>query len=134
MNQKNLIINLEKFIRYKNPGVYKFFCSATTILWISRRKIYLCNVPKLIISSFGLEDGWDKPIGLKYEIIPMVKPFALYSGNLFQGKVLHDGRPASKCRSEVEFYNEFDWKSNSIHITQVVKTDEIMEFFICYES
>ena len=41
---------------------------------------------------------WDYRI----EIIPMIKPFALYAGNLFQGKVLHNGKPASNVEVEVE--------------------------------
>ncbi|MFY9094945.1 DUF4198 domain-containing protein, partial [Aliarcobacter butzleri] len=86
---------------------------------------YISHVPKIIVSAFGVEDGWDEPLGLKYEIIPMVKPFALYSGNLFQGKVLHDGKPASNVEVEVELYNEFGLKAPSdAHVTQVVKTDD----------
>ena len=54
----------------------------------------------------------------------MVKPFGLYAGNLFQGKVLHDGKPASNVEVEVELYNDFNLKApTSSHVTQVVKTD-----------
>ena len=57
-------------------------------------------------------------------MIPMVKPFALYSGNIFTAKVLHDGKAAANVEVEVELYNEFGLKSPSdAHITQVVKTD-----------
>jgi cobalt/nickel transport protein len=55
----------------------------------------------------------------------MVKPFALYAGNLFQGKVLHDGKAAANIEVEVELYNEFGLKApTTAHITQVVKTDD----------
>ena len=55
----------------------------------------------------------------------MTKPFALYSGNLFQGKVLHNGKLVANTEVEVELYNEFGLKAASdSHITQVVKTDE----------
>ena len=108
----------------KTPGVYKFFVQPQAYFEPSEEK-FISHVPKLIISSFGLEDGWDEPLGLKYEIIPMTKPFALYSGNLFQGKVLHNGKPAANTEVEVELYNEFGLKAPSdAHITQVVKTDE----------
>ncbi len=107
----------------KSPGVYKFFVQPQPYFEQAEEKC-ISHVPKVVISSFGLEDGWDEPVGLKYEIIPMVKPFALYSGNLFQGKVLHDGKPASNVEVEVELYNEFGLKAPSdAHITQVVKTD-----------
>lgn len=108
----------------KTPAVNKFFVQPQPYFEASEEK-FISHVPKLIISSFGLEDGWDTPLGLKYEIIPMVKPFALYAGNLFQGKVLHDGKPASNVEVEVELYNEFGLKAPSdAHITQVVKTDD----------
>ncbi len=108
----------------KTPGVYKFFVQPQPYFEPAEEK-FISHVPKLIVSAFGLEDGWDEPLGLKYEIVPMVKPFALYAGNLFQGKVLHDGKPAANIEVEVELFNEFGLKAPSdAHITQVVKTDE----------
>lgn len=108
----------------KTPGVYKFFVQPQPYFEPAEEK-FISHVPKLIVSAFGLEDGWDEPLGLKYEIVPMVKPFALYAGNLFQGKVLHDGKPAANTEVEVELYNEFGLKApTDSHITQVVKTDE----------
>ncbi|WP_419764559.1 MAG: DUF4198 domain-containing protein [Arcobacter sp.] len=110
--------------KIKMPGVNKLFVQPQPYFEPAEEK-FISHVPKLIISSFGLEDGWDEPIGLKYEIIPMTKPFGLYSGNLFQGKVLHDGKPAINVEVEVELYNEFGLKAPSdAHITQVVKTDD----------
>ena len=108
----------------KKPGVYQFYVEPKPYFEESEEK-YISHIPKVIVSAFGLEDGWDKELGLKYEIIPLVKPFGLYSGNLFQGKVLHDGKAASNVEVEVELYNEFGLKApTSAHITQVVKTDE----------
>ncbi|RXJ56197.1 DUF4198 domain-containing protein [Candidatus Marinarcus aquaticus] len=108
----------------KTPGVYQFYVQPQPYFEPAEEK-FIVHVPKLIISSFGLEDGWDEPVGLKYEIVPMTKPFGLYAGNLFQGKVLHNGKPASNVEVEVELYNEFGLKApTDAHITQVVKTDE----------
>lgn len=107
----------------KTPGVYQFYVQPQPYFEPAEGK-FIVHVPKVIISSFGLEDGWDEPVGLKYEIIPMTKPFGLYAGNLFQGKVLHNGKPASNVEVEVELYNEFGLKApTDAHITQVVKTD-----------
>lgn len=133
-NKKNSL-SLEKTEKYnhlswnsnykiKRPGVYKFFVEPKPYFEINEEK-FISHVPKVIISAFGRDDNWDKPIGLKYEIIPMVKPFALYSGNLFQGKVLHNGVAAANVEVEVELYNTFGLKAASdTHITQVVKTDD----------
>ena len=134
VNSKNNKLNLIQTIKFnqkawsssyeiKTPGIYKFFVQPQPYFEPSEEK-FISHVPKLIISSFGLEDGWDEPIGLKYEIIPLIKPFGLYAGNLFQGKVLHDGKAASNTEVEVELYNEFGLKApTNSHITQVVKTD-----------
>ena len=134
VNSKNNKLNLIQTIKFnqkawsssyeiKTPGIYKFFVQPQPYFEPSEEK-FISHVPKLIVSSFGLEDGWDEPLGLKYEIIPMTKPFALYAGNLFQGKVLHNGKPTANTEVEVELYNEFGLKAPSdAHITQVVKTD-----------
>lgn len=108
----------------KAPGIYKFFVQPQPYFEPAEEK-FISYIPKVIISSFGFEDGWDEPLGLRYEIIPLTKPFALYSGNLFQARVIHDGNPASNVEVEVELYNEFGLKAPSdSHVTQVVKTDE----------
>ncbi len=110
--------------KIKKPGVYQFYVKPEAYFEPAEEK-FIVHVPKVIISAFGFEDGWDEPLGLKYEIIPMVKPFGLYSGNLFQGKVLRDGKPVSNVEVEVELFNEFGLKAPSdSHITQVVKTNK----------
>ncbi len=112
----------------KKPGVNQFFVQPQAYFEPAEEK-FIVHVPKLIVAAFGLEDGWDEPLGLKYEIIPTIKPFALYAGNSFQGVVLHNGKPASNVEVEVELYNEFGLKAASeAHITQVVKTNANGEF------
>ncbi|MCV6607961.1 MAG: DUF4198 domain-containing protein [Campylobacterales bacterium] len=109
--------------KVKKPGVYKFFVEPQPYFEPAEGK-FISHVPKVIVSTFGMEDGWDEPLGLKYEIIPLIKPFGLFSGNSFSGKVLHNGKPASGVEVEVELYNEFGLKApTDAHITQVVKTD-----------
>ena len=112
----------------KTPGVQMFYVKPQAYFEPAEEK-FIVHVPKLIVSAFGLEEGWDEPLGLKYEIIPTIKPFALYAGNSFQGVVLHNGKPASNVEVEVELYNEFGLKAPSeAHITQVVKTNGNGEF------
>lgn len=123
-NEKAWATNYE----IKKPGVYQFYVQPQPYFESAEEK-YISHVPKVIISAYGVEEGWDEPLGLKYEIIPMVKPFALYVGNIFQGKVLHNGKAASNVEVEVELYNEFGLKAPSdAHITQVVKTNANGEF------
>jgi len=108
----------------KKPAVYQFFVQPE-LYFEEAEEVFISHVPKVIISAFGVEDGWDEPIGLKYEIVPLTKPFALYAGNIFQGQVLKDGKALANVQVEVELYNEFGLKApTDSHITQSVKTDE----------
>lgn len=112
----------------KRPGLYQFFVQPEPYFEPAEGK-FISHVPKVIIPAFGYEDGWDKPLGLKYEIVPLTRPFGLYSGNIFTAKVLHNGKPASNVEVEVEFYNKKGLKApTDSHITQVVKTNANGEF------
>jgi len=39
------------------------------------------------------EGDWDKPVGLKAELIPLVKPYGLRVGDTFRAQLLYDGVP-----------------------------------------
>lgn len=108
----------------EKPGIYKFFVQPEPYFEESEG-LFISHVPKVVVSAFGIEEGWDKPIGLKYEIVPLTKPFAIYAGNIFQAAVLKDGKPEANIEVEVELYNEFGLKApTNSHITQSVKTDK----------
>jgi len=77
------------------------------------------------VAAFGDDSGWDDELGLKTEIVPLSKPFGLYSGNIFQGIVKFNGKPVPYAEVEVEFYNK-DKKAKAPAedmITQAVKAD-----------
>ena len=85
----------------------------------------LRHYTKVIVPAYGDEDGWDKPAGVKTEIVPLTRPFANYAGNTFRGQLLVDGKPAAGADVEVEYFNR-DGKyeaPNDYFVTQVVKTD-----------
>ncbi|MDK2861183.1 MAG: nickel transport protein [Thermodesulfobacterium sp.] len=106
------------------PGLYQLYVDPEPYFEPAEGK-YIQQITKVVFSAFGKEGGWDEPIGLKVEIIPLVKPFALWEGNLFKGRVLVDGKPAANVEVEVEYLNTQGFKApyDSL-ITQVVKTDE----------
>ena len=83
------------------------------------------------MDAFGDDHDWDKPVGLKTEIVPMVRPGALYAGNVFQGKILLDGKPAPHGEVEVEWYPGPALRGVApveSMITQTVKADETGTF------
>jgi len=109
---------------FKRPGVYQFAMEPTPY-WEPAEDVSIIHYTKTIIGAYGDDEGWDEPVGLPTEIIPMLRPFGNYGGNSFTGQVLLSGKPAAGAAVEVEFYNE----KNSLqapgdyHVTQVVKAD-----------
>ncbi len=107
----------------KEPSVFQFFVKPKPYFEPSEGK-FIKHLSKTIVDGFEAGEGWDTPIGLKAEMIPLTRPYGLYEGNVFSAKVLFNGKPASGVSVEVELYNDKHYKSKSeFHGTQVVKTD-----------
>ncbi len=108
----------------KRPGVYQFVMEPFPY-WEPTEDIFIIHYTKVIIPAFGSEDGWDQPLSLATEIVPLLRPFGNYAGNTFTGQVLLDGKPVPGAEIEVELYNQNQqFKAPSpCHITQVVKAD-----------
>jgi cobalt/nickel transport protein len=85
----------------------------------------IVHYTKVIVNAMGLEQGWDDELGLKTEIVPLVRPYGLWAGNQFRGIVKKDGVPVPFAEIEVEYFNE----DNKVEIpaspfeTQVIKAD-----------
>ena len=110
----------------KRPGVYHFVMEPQPY-WEAAEDLHIIHYTKTSVAAFGEDDGWDTPVGLPTEIVPLLRPFGNYSGNTFSGQVFIHGNPAAETEVEVEFYNRHaEYSSPSdYHITQVVKTDEM---------
>ncbi len=110
--------------QFKKPGVYQFVMEPKPY-WEPAEDCYIIHYTKTVVSAFGEEEGWDEPVGLKTEIVPLTRPFGNYAGNVFQGLVLLDGKPAPGTEVEIEYYNR-DGRyeaPNGALVTQVVKAD-----------
>ncbi len=109
----------------KRPGVYQFVMEPAPY-WEPAEELSIIHYTKTVLSAFGDAEGWDEPVGLPVEIIPMLRPFGNYEGNSFTGKVVMNGKVVSGAEVEVEFYNQ-DNKlvaPTDHHVTQVVKADK----------
>jgi len=110
--------------KFKHPGDYIFYCKPKPY-WEPAEDKFIVHYTKVIVNAFGLEEGWDSEIGLKTEIIPLTRPYGLYTNNTFQGLVKVDGKPAPFTEVEVEYYNKDGKLSPPAppFITQVIKCD-----------
>lgn len=109
----------------KKPGVYTFFFDPEPY-WEPAEDKYIIHQTKTCVAAFGEEEGWNREVGLKAEIIPLTRPFGLYAGNVLQGMVKFKGKPVAEVEVEVEFWNA-DRKvtaPNGYFYTQVIKTDK----------
>lgn len=111
--------------RFTRPGVYRFVMEPTPY-WEPSEDISIIHYTQVILPAYGDDEGWDTPLGLPTEIVPLLRPFGNYAGNSFTGQVLVDGSPAPGAEVEVEVYNrERRFTSPSdYHITQVIKADD----------
>lgn len=102
--------------------------------WEPAEDCWIIHYTKTFVAAFGEEEGWDEPVGLKTEIVPLTRPLGNYAGNVFQGQVLLDGKPVPHALVEVEYYNRqgaYEAPSEYM-VTQAVKADQNGVFtFVC---
>ena len=114
--------------RIKRPGDYTFYVEPTPY-WEPAEDVFIVHYTKVCVNALGLEKGWDSPVGLETEIIPMTRPYGLWTNNLFTGQVLLHGKPVPNAEVEVEYLNESPGNPTPVrppsdpYLTQVVKTD-----------
>jgi len=111
--------------KINRPGLYKFYMEPEPY-WEPSEDCYIIHYTKTIVATFGYEEGWDEPVGLKTEIVPLTRPFGLYAGNVFQGIIMLDGKPVPYAEIEVEYYNKNGRAKapTDYMIAQVIKADK----------
>lgn len=120
MGQPAFMLNYQ----LERPGTYVFAMEPQPY-WEEGEDSYIVHHTKTYVSAFGEDGGWDAELGLRTEIVPLSKPFGLWSGNVFQGVVMLDGEPVPNSEVEVEYYNQDGSAEvpSDLMITQTVKAD-----------
>jgi cobalt/nickel transport protein len=107
------------------PTDYVFFLVPAPY-WEPAEGKMIIHYTKVVVDAFGAETGWDQLVGLPVEIEPLVRPYGLWTGNLFRGVVKQNGEPVPNAEIEVEYWNQN--QSVTIpadpFITQVIKADK----------
>lgn len=108
----------------KKPGVY-IFAVTPEPYFEAAEETFIIHYSKTIIAAFGEEDGWNSALGLPVEIIPLTRPFGVFTGDVFQGVVLKNGTPLPRARVEIESLNRNPRHEgpNEYYESQVVTTD-----------
>ncbi|MBC8461655.1 MAG: DUF4198 domain-containing protein [Deltaproteobacteria bacterium] len=111
--------------KIKRPGDHVFYVEPEPY-WEPAEDCFIIHYTKVIVNSLGMEQGWDGEVGLKTEIVPLTRPYGLWTGNVFQGIVKVKGKPVPYAEVEVEYYNQdgkVKWPADPM-ITQVIKADK----------
>lgn len=111
--------------KIKRPGDHIFYVEPQPY-WEPAEDCFIVHYTKVIVNSLGMESGWDEEVGLKTEIVPLTRPYGLWTGNVFQGIVKVKGQPVPYAEVEVEYYNKDGkarWSADPM-ITQVIKADQ----------
>jgi len=121
------------FVYYCDPGYY----------WEAGEDVFIRHYTKTIANRVGASTDWKNPVGFPAEIMPLVKPYALWAGNTFRGRVVKqvngEAVPVPDALIEVEYLNhdigDKDFEngpkvkpSNGAFITQQIRTDANGEF------
>lgn len=106
------------------PADYVFYLEPAPY-WEPAEQKMIIHYTKVVVDAFGAEEGWDAMVGFPIEIEPLVRPYGLWSGNLFRGVVKYNGKPLPFAEIEVEYYN----KGRRVlipadpYVTQVIRAD-----------
>ena len=107
----------------KKPGDYVFFVEPAPY-WEAGEGKMIIHYAKVVVDGYGEGDGWDAMIGLPVEIRPLVRPYGIWTGNVFRGIVEANGEPVPFAEIEVEWMNDGSVTAPADpFITQVIKAD-----------
>ncbi|PIE74641.1 MAG: nickel transporter [Deltaproteobacteria bacterium] len=93
-------------LSYKLRGMGdNVFCLIPSPYYEKEEDIYIQQITKMYVNTAGFPTDWDAEIGLPTEIVPLDKPYGLWTGNVFRGIVMRNGLPVPYAELEVEYMN-----------------------------
>jgi len=88
----------------RSLGDYVFVLEPSPYLEASEDK-YIQQYTKMVMNVGGLPGNWSARVGLPAEILPLDKPYANWTGGIFRGVVLGEGKPVANAEIEVSYLN-----------------------------
>lgn len=71
----------------------------------SNEGAYIQQLTKVMVNVAGMPTDWDSELGLKAEIVPLTKPYAIWENSNFSGIVMSEGKPVPFAEIEIEYLN-----------------------------
>ena len=82
------------------------FCVIPDYYYDNAADAYLQQITKVILNVGEVPGNFHAPANLPCEIVPLCKPYALWKGNVFTGRVLSQGKPVPHAEIEVVYLNQ----------------------------
>jgi len=102
---KKEVRSMGDYVFVMKPGYY----------FEKEESLYMQQIAKLIVNVGGMPGNWADPVGLPCEIVPLIKPYGLWTGNVFKAQVLSNGKAVAGAEVEVEYMSHMpDLKSNTM--------------------
>ncbi|HUS92600.1 MAG TPA: DUF4198 domain-containing protein [Phycisphaerae bacterium] len=113
------------------PGDHVFYLEPAPY-WEPAERKRIVHYTKVVVNAFDQGEGWDAMVGFPVEIEPLVRPYGLWTGNVFRGIVRKNGKPVPFAEVEVEYRNAGRKVAPpcDAFVTQVIKADANGTF--CY--
>ncbi len=109
--------------RVPGPGDYAFYLEPAPY-WEPAEGVMIIHYTKVLVDAYDAQSGWDRELGLPVEILPLSRPYGLWTGNLFRGLVKRNGQPVPFAEVEVEWRNDGSLQPPAdAFVTQVIKAD-----------
>lgn len=107
----------------EQPGDYIYYVKPAPY-WEPAEGKMIVHYAKVVVDAYGDEEGWDALVGLPVEIEPLTRPYGNWTGSVFQGRVLADGKPVPFAELEIEYRGEGKIAIPADpFVTQVIKAD-----------
>lgn len=102
----------------------------------NNEETYIQQITKMMVNVAGMPTDWDSELGLKAEIVPLTKPYAIWEHSNFSGIVMSEGKPVPFAEIEIEYLNsDIDITNNKTgplkyqapqdsFVTLIVKADQ----------
>ncbi len=87
------------------PGDY-YLCLEAPPYFISEEKVFWQDYVKEAWHVMA-QKGWDRPVGMDIEIVPLTRPYGWPAGAVFKAQALFKGKPLKGVQVEIEKFNGF---------------------------
>jgi cobalt/nickel transport protein len=92
----------EASVKIRRNGDY-IFALTPSPYYEKSEDIFIQQITKAFVNKGGVPTGWNEPIGLPTEIVPLNKPTNVIAGSTFSGILLSDGNPVPGAEIEIEY-------------------------------